>query len=60
MKFAVSYNTAYYGVDPDGIMAYARHAEECGFESLYPPEHIVLSIQGADAAADGGAWHPAG
>jgi hypothetical protein len=32
VKFAVSYNTAYHGVDPDRIMAYARHAEECGFE----------------------------
>ena len=42
MKFAVSYNTAYYGVDPDRIMAYAWHAEECGFEALYLPEHIVL------------------
>jgi probable F420-dependent oxidoreductase len=23
-------------------MAYARHAEDCGFEALYLPEHIVL------------------
>ncbi|MEZ0076877.1 LLM class F420-dependent oxidoreductase [Planotetraspora sp. GP83] len=42
MKFAISYNTAYYGADPDRIMSYARHAEDCGFESLYLPEHIVL------------------
>lgn len=42
MKFAVSYNPAYYGVDPDRIMTYARHAEDCGFESLYLPEHVVL------------------
>ncbi|QFY05295.1 TIGR03619 family F420-dependent LLM class oxidoreductase [Nonomuraea phyllanthi] len=43
MKFAISYSTAYYGaVDPDGIVAFARHAEECGFEALYMPEHIVL------------------
>jgi probable F420-dependent oxidoreductase len=42
MKFAVSYSTPYYGVDPDKIMAYAQHAEDCGFESLYLPEHIVL------------------
>jgi probable F420-dependent oxidoreductase len=42
MKFAVSYNTAYYGVDPDKIVAYAQHAEACGFEALYLPEHIVL------------------
>jgi probable F420-dependent oxidoreductase len=42
MKFAVSYNTAYYGVDPDRIVAYAQHAEACGFEALYLPEHVVL------------------
>jgi probable F420-dependent oxidoreductase len=42
MKFGISYNTAFYGVDPGRITAFARHAEECGFESLYLPEHIVL------------------
>ncbi|MEU7899067.1 TIGR03619 family F420-dependent LLM class oxidoreductase [Nonomuraea sp. NPDC049152] len=42
MKFGISYNTAYYGVDPDKMMAFAQHAEDCGFESLYVPEHIVL------------------
>ena len=42
MKFAISYNTAYHGVDPDRIMAYAQHAEGCGFEALHLPEHIVL------------------
>jgi alkanesulfonate monooxygenase SsuD/methylene tetrahydromethanopterin reductase-like flavin-dependent oxidoreductase (luciferase family) len=42
MKFATSYNTAYYGVDPDKIVAYAQHAEACGFEALYLSEHIVL------------------
>jgi len=42
MKFGISYSTPYYGVDPDRIMAFARLAEECGFESLYMPEHIVL------------------
>jgi probable F420-dependent oxidoreductase len=42
MKFAISYSTPFYGVDPDRIMAYAQHAEACGFESLYLPEHIVL------------------
>jgi probable F420-dependent oxidoreductase len=42
MKFGVSYNTAYYGVDPEMIVAYAQHAEGCGFEALYLPEHIVL------------------
>ncbi|WP_131741810.1 LLM class F420-dependent oxidoreductase [Actinomadura roseirufa] len=42
MKFAVSYSTPFYGVDPDRIIAYARHAEDCGFEALYLPEHIAL------------------
>jgi probable F420-dependent oxidoreductase len=42
LRFATSYNTAYYGVDPDRLIAYAQHAEDCGFESLYLPEHIVL------------------
>jgi probable F420-dependent oxidoreductase len=42
LRFAISYNTAYHGVDPDRIIAYAQHAEDCGFESLYLPEHIVL------------------
>ncbi|MQY05184.1 LLM class F420-dependent oxidoreductase [Actinomadura macrotermitis] len=42
MKFAVSYSTPYYGVDPDRLIAYARHAEACGFEALYMPEHIAL------------------
>ena len=42
MKFAINYNTAYHGVDPDKLVACAQHAEACGFEALYLPEHIVL------------------
>jgi probable F420-dependent oxidoreductase len=42
MKFGISYNTGYFGVDPDNLIAVARHAEECGFESFYVAEHIVL------------------
>ena len=42
MKFGVSYNTGFYGLEPDRLTAFARHAEDCGFESLYVPEHIVL------------------
>ncbi|TMB89546.1 MAG: TIGR03619 family F420-dependent LLM class oxidoreductase [Chloroflexi bacterium] len=42
MKFGVVYNTAFNGVDPDSIIAYAKHAEDCGFESFYVPEHVVL------------------
>jgi probable F420-dependent oxidoreductase len=42
MNFAVGYTTAYYGVDPDRIVADAQHAEACGFEALYLPERIAL------------------
>jgi len=42
LKFAISYSTASLGVDPDHLLAYARHAEACGFEALYLPEHVVL------------------
>lgn len=42
MKFGISYNTAYYGTDPDAMVAVARHAEDHGFESFYVPEHIAL------------------
>jgi probable F420-dependent oxidoreductase len=42
MKFGVMYHTAYYGLDPDALVACARHAEESGFESFYLPERIAL------------------
>ena len=42
MKFGLMYNTAHHGSDPDLMAAVARHAEDCGFESFYTPEHIVL------------------
>lgn len=42
MKFGLAYNTAYYGADPDVMAGAARHAEDCGFESLYMSEHIVM------------------
>lgn len=42
MKFGISYSTPYHGVDPDNLVSYARCAEECGFESFYVPEHVVL------------------
>ena len=44
MKFGLSYNTGFYGTDPDQLIAVARHAEECGFESFYVPEHIALYV----------------
>jgi len=42
MKFGISYNTAFFGPDPDRLIGFARTAEEVGFESLYVPEHIAL------------------
>lgn len=42
MKFALSYSTPFYGVDPDRLIGYARHGEECGFGALYLPEHVAL------------------
>ena len=42
MKFGLFYNTGYYGTDPDQMITVARHAEQCGFESLYVGEHIAL------------------
>ncbi|MFI9407614.1 TIGR03619 family F420-dependent LLM class oxidoreductase [Nocardia sp. NPDC052316] len=42
MKFAISYSTPHYGADPDRLIAFAQHAEACGFEGLYLPDHLVL------------------
>ncbi|MEV6215077.1 TIGR03619 family F420-dependent LLM class oxidoreductase [Nocardia sp. NPDC051833] len=42
MKFAISYNTPLYGTDPDRLVAFAQHAERCGFDGLYLPDHIAL------------------
>jgi probable F420-dependent oxidoreductase len=42
VKFGISYNTGYHGVDPDQMISVARHAEQRGFESFYVPEHIAL------------------
>lgn len=42
MRFAISYSPHFHGLDPDTLIGYARHAEECGFEAIYLPEHIVL------------------
>jgi probable F420-dependent oxidoreductase len=51
MKFAVSYSTPFQGVDPGRLLAYAQHAEACGFEGFLVPEHVVLH-QGAAIPAD--------
>jgi probable F420-dependent oxidoreductase len=42
VKFGISYNTGVVGVDPDALIAIARHAEACRFESFYVPEHVAL------------------
>lgn len=39
MRFAVSYNPAFHGLE--GLVAFARHAEACGFEGLLLPEHLA-------------------
>ncbi|WP_433367215.1 TIGR03619 family F420-dependent LLM class oxidoreductase [Actinoplanes sp. CA-142083] len=41
MRFAISYSTPQFVADPGRLIDYARHAEECGFEALYLPEHIA-------------------
>jgi probable F420-dependent oxidoreductase len=50
VKFGLSYNTGIYGADPGQMAALAKHAEDCGFESFYVSEHIVL-YPGARAGA---------
>jgi probable F420-dependent oxidoreductase len=39
--FAAAHQSA-DGADPDLMAAAARHAETCGFESIYMAEHIVM------------------
>jgi hypothetical protein len=29
-------------MDPDRIVAYVQHADACGLESFYMPEHIAF------------------
>ncbi|MGO4617856.1 hypothetical protein AB4305_29220 [Nocardia sp. 2YAB30] len=50
MRFATSYGTAFNGTDPDRLVAFARHAENLGFEALYVQDHIAL-YPGADYGA---------
>jgi len=44
MKFGLIYNTGYYGTDPDQLIAAARHAEACGFESFYLTEGLPTEL----------------
>jgi hypothetical protein len=46
MKFAISYSTPFYGVDPDKIIAYAQQAEDCGFESLSSGQRVWRCLLG--------------
>src|SRR5947209_8880684 len=40
--FALSYSTPFFGADPDRLVTVARHAEQCGFDALYVPEHVAV------------------
>lgn len=40
--FALSYSTPFFGADPDRLVTVARHAEQCGFDALYVPEHVAI------------------
>src|SRR5262245_16457918 len=42
VRFAVSYATHSFGLDPDRMVGYVQHAEACGFEAVHLPEHVVL------------------
>jgi probable F420-dependent oxidoreductase len=42
MKFGLVYHTGMFGIDPEQVTAFARHAEQCGFESFFTTEHIAL------------------
>ncbi|MEQ0558142.1 TIGR03619 family F420-dependent LLM class oxidoreductase [Amycolatopsis sp. NEAU-NG30] len=42
MKFGISYSTPAFGTGPETLAGFARDAEECGFESVYLPEHVAL------------------
>jgi alkanesulfonate monooxygenase SsuD/methylene tetrahydromethanopterin reductase-like flavin-dependent oxidoreductase (luciferase family) len=40
----MKFGTFLYQTSPHGIGAVARKAEECGFESPWIPEHIILPV----------------
>jgi probable F420-dependent oxidoreductase len=40
--FALSYSTSFFGAEPERLVRVARHAEACGFEALYVPEHVAM------------------
>ena len=40
--FALSYSTPFFGADPNRLLTVARHAEQCGFDALYVPEHVAM------------------
>lgn len=42
LTFALSYSTPFFGADPDRLVTIARHAEQCGFDGFYVPEHVAV------------------
>jgi probable F420-dependent oxidoreductase len=42
VRFAISYQPAVHGADPARLTAFAQHAEACGFEGIYLPEHVAM------------------
>jgi probable F420-dependent oxidoreductase len=44
MTFGLLYNTGFTGTDPAKLVAVAQHAEACGFESFWAPEHVALPV----------------
>ncbi len=51
MKFGIFYNTGSYGTDPDQLVAVARQAEACGFDSFYV-RRAHRAVPGGDGRAD--------
>jgi uncharacterized protein YbjT (DUF2867 family) len=47
VKFGINYNTGVVGVDPDALIAFARHAEACGFD-LTPEDVAEHAARGVD------------
>src|ERR1700684_3153777 len=48
--FALSYTTPFFGADPDRLVTIARHAQQCGFDGFYVPEHVPVYPRAAFAA----------
>ena len=42
LTFALSDSTPFFGADPERLVTIARHAEQCGFDGFYVPEHVAV------------------